>query len=261
MSDDSSGTNGNGLPGGCPMNDGLAHECPESRRCQGKTRAGQPCKRPACPGRKWCTLHGGRSPVGPAHGRWKHGRYSSYLPRGVAADYKRAIHDPKLLELDSEVALLTARIAGLLRELGEVEAPPWGQAVESLNSLVLAVRDGEGIDEALAAHAAVVRQGADAAANHEQLWDKIQKTIDLKGRTARLEWKRQMDLCVALPAVQVMTLVNGILAAVEDICTHKYGNKDVYRQICRAALFYLPPECRQAGNGVVIDNEPAASNP
>jgi hypothetical protein len=103
-------------------------------------------------------------------------------------------------------------------------------------------------------------ESADAAANHEMLWDKIQKTIDLKGRTARLEWKRQMDLCVALPAVQVMTLVNGILAAVEEICTHKYGDKETYRQICRAALFYLPPECRRAGNGVVIDNQPTDSN-
>jgi hypothetical protein len=198
---------------------------------------------------------------GPAHGRWKTGRYSRYLPRGVAADYKRALTDPKLLELDAEVALLQARIAGLLRELGQVEAPPWGAAVESLNSLVLAVRDGEGIDDALAAHAAVVRQGADAAANHEMLWDKIQRTIDLKGRTSRLEWKRQMDLCQALPAAQVMTLVNGILAAVEDICTAKYGNKDVYRQICRAALFYLPPECRRPGDsGEVIDHRPADSN-
>jgi hypothetical protein len=175
----------------------------------------------------------------------------------VAADYKRAIHDPKLLELDAEVALLQARIAGLLRELGQVEAPPWGQAVESLNTLVMAFHDDDGVAEALAHHAAVVRQGADAAANHERLWDRIQRTIDLKGRTSRLEWKRQLDLCVALPAVQVMTVVNGILAAVEDICTHKYGDRDTYRQICRAALLYLPPECRRAGDGVVLDNEPA----
>jgi hypothetical protein len=175
----------------------------------------------------------------------------------VAADYKRALTDPKLLELDAEVALLQARIAGLLRELGQVEAPPWGAAVESLNTLVMAFHDDEGVTEALAHHAAVVRQGADAAANHERLWDKIQKTIDLKGRTSRLEWKRQMDLCHALPAAQVMALVGGILAAVEEICTHKYGDKDTYRQICRAALFYLPPECRQAGNGVVLDNPPA----
>jgi hypothetical protein len=184
------------------------------------------------------------------------------LPKGVAADYKRAIHDPKLLELDAEVALLQARIAGLLRELGQVEAPPWGAAVESLNTLVMAFHQGaDGVADALAQHAAVVRQGADAAANHERLWDKIQRTIDLKGRTSRLEWKRQLDLCHALPAVQVMALVNGILAAVEDICKHKYGDRDTYRQICRAALFYLPPECRRAGDGVVLDNPPADSNP
>jgi hypothetical protein len=66
-----------------------------------------------------------------------------------------------------------------------------------------------------------------------------------------------MDLCVALPAAEVLTLVSAILAAVEEICQDKYGNKDVYRQVCRAALRYMPPECRQVGT--VIDNPPSDS--
>jgi hypothetical protein len=238
------------------MNDESAHERPPVRLCGRKTKSGQPCKRACVPGRPRCKLHGGNNAVGPANGRWKGGRYSKYLPKGVAADYRRACQDSRLLELDDEIALLQARIAGLLKDMSQVSAPPWGTAAESLADLCQAVRDGEGVEEALGRHAHIVRTGAEAAVNREQLWDKIQRTIDLKGRTARLEWKRQMDLCVALPAVQVMTLVNGILAAVEDICTHKYGNKDVYRQICRAALFYLPPECRRPGDGEVIDHQP-----
>jgi hypothetical protein len=246
-----------GQPADRPMNDESAHERPPVRLCGRRTKSGQPCKRACVPGRPRCKLHGGNNAVGPANGRWKGGRYSKYLPKGVAADYKRACQDSRLLQLDDEIALLQARIAGLLRELGQVEAPPWGAAAESLGALVMAVRDGEGVEEALAEHARIVRTGAAAAANREQLWDKVQRAIDLKGRTARLEWKRQMDLCVALPAAEVLTLVSAILAAVEDL-THDYtGGRELYRRICARAIHYLPPECRQSGTGTVIDNEPA----
>ena len=51
-----------------------------------------------------------------------------------------------------------------------------------------------------------------------------------------------------------MTLISGLLAAVEEICVDHYGNEDVYRPVCRAAILYLPDEARAART--VIDNEP-----
>jgi hypothetical protein len=66
-----------------------------------------------------------------------------------------------------------------------------------------------------------------------------------------------MGLCVALPAAEVLTLVSAILAAVEDICDRKYGNKDVYREVVRAALFHMPPEVREV---TVLDHEPNAGS-
>jgi hypothetical protein len=193
--------------------------------------------------------------VGPNSGQWRTGKYSRYLPKGVAADFRRAVTDPKILQLDEDIGLLQARIAGLLKDMGRVEAPPWSQAVESLNTLVMAVRDGEGVEEALAEHARIVRTGADHAQNHELLWDKVQRTIEAKAKVSAAEWRRQMGLCVALPAAEVLALVHTILAAVEDICYRKYGNKDIYREVCRAALFHMPPEVRRAGT--VVDNRPA----
>jgi hypothetical protein len=183
------------------------------------------------------------------------------LPKGLAATVKRAAADPRLLELGDDIALLQGRIATLLQEMQRASPPPWGASVESLNDLCRAVRDGEGVEAALARHAQVVRSGADAAANLERCWERIQKTIDLKARASHLDWKRQCDLRTVLPAEQVMALVNAVLAAVEDLTRDHTGGPDLYRKICARALYYMPPECRQAGNGngTVIDNDPGDS--
>jgi hypothetical protein len=205
-------------------------------------------------------MHGGRSPVGPAHGRWRDGRYSKFIPKTLAADYRRAVSDPRLLELDSEVALLQARIGALLKDMSAVEPPPWGQAAESLNDLCQAVRHGRGINEALARHAAVVRQGADAAANQERLWERLQKTVELKAKVSSAEWRRQCDLKLVLPAAQAMALVSGgLLAAMEEVILDAEGNRELYRRVCQRAIFYLPVESRGYAAGTIIDNAPADS--
>jgi hypothetical protein len=162
----------------------------------------------------------------------------------------------KLLELDEDIGLLQARIAGLLRDMGDAEPPPWGAAVESLNTLVMAAQKGEGVEEALAEHARIVRTGADAAQNAERLWERVQKTVELKAKVAHAEWKRQCDLRVVLPAAEVMNLVSGLLAAVEDCVLDSLGNRDLYRRICQRAIYYLPAEARQYAAGTVIDNAP-----
>jgi hypothetical protein len=48
-------------------------------RCGAKTRKGTPCQRPPLAGRTRCRLHGGASPVGMAHYRYKHGRRSKFF--------------------------------------------------------------------------------------------------------------------------------------------------------------------------------------
>jgi hypothetical protein len=92
--------------GGCPLDERLSHERaetgsgPEPRRCGGKTRNGTPCKRGCVPGRTRCKLHGGNVPIGPLHGRWRTGKYSKYMPKTLAADFRRAVADPKLLPVN-----------------------------------------------------------------------------------------------------------------------------------------------------------------
>ena len=63
---------------GYPMDDPIPYE----GRCNALTRARTPCRRVPSPGRRRCNLHGGKSPRGSRHPRFKHGLYSRYTYQG-----------------------------------------------------------------------------------------------------------------------------------------------------------------------------------
>lgn len=62
-----------GLKGGRAVRKG---RYPLNELCGEKNRQGKPCRRSPSPGRTRCNLHGGRSPRGKDHPRYKHGYYS-----------------------------------------------------------------------------------------------------------------------------------------------------------------------------------------
>ncbi len=61
--------------------------------CAARTRAGTPCQKPAGwgtahPGEGRCKLHGGATPRGADHPRYKHGRYSKYLSPAEQVEFE-----------------------------------------------------------------------------------------------------------------------------------------------------------------------------
>jgi hypothetical protein len=67
-------------------------------------------------------MHGGRTLMGLAAPRLKTGRYSKFLPIGLAADYASAAHDPELLALRHELAVVDVRIKDLLSRVDTGES-------------------------------------------------------------------------------------------------------------------------------------------
>src|SRR5262249_51325510 len=79
-------------------------------------RSGKPCQRaPMANGR--CPIHGGKTPVGVAASRFKHGRYSKHLPQGLRNKYKAALSDPRLTSLKDELAIQVTRLNQLFEAL------------------------------------------------------------------------------------------------------------------------------------------------
>jgi hypothetical protein len=79
-------------------------------------------------------MHNGFAAIGPAHHNFRHGRYSKLLKelKGLSAHYERALADPDLLKLDSEVAFTDARIGELLARLGKAKEKGSQATIDSL---------------------------------------------------------------------------------------------------------------------------------
>lgn len=82
-------------------------------------------------GKKVCRLHGGLTPIGPAHGAFKHGRYSKFLPVRFLARYEEALADDRLVELRDEIAILDLRLTVLVRKVGTAKSGEvWKELVD-----------------------------------------------------------------------------------------------------------------------------------
>lgn len=90
--------------------------------CGAKTRSGEPCKGWAMENGR-CRMHGGGNPKGFAHPNTVTGRYSKHLPTRAIAEFQQALHDPELLSLRNDIALIDVRLNELVREVGTDETP------------------------------------------------------------------------------------------------------------------------------------------
>lgn len=93
-----------------------------------KSKRGSYCRAVPYKGSNKCYYHGGASPKGEASPHFVHGRRSRYVvPPNLIEDYKNSIHDPDVIDLTENIALIDARINELLRraDSGEDGAERW----------------------------------------------------------------------------------------------------------------------------------------
>jgi hypothetical protein len=187
-------------------------------------------------------MHGGTTPAGVASPHYRHGRHSRYLkdlPRDLRAGYKAALADPERTGLADELAVLEARVGQLLRRLSESAAPPWAEAVETLDGLTAATHGGDAgsFRVAFDRHDRVVRAGAEAAAAQAAVWEELQDVIALKVKTASAEAKRLHDLRAYIP----VELALGLVAAVASAARETVRDADDLRRLQQSLISILPP--------------------
>jgi hypothetical protein len=159
-------------------------------------------------------MHGGRSPAGIGHPRFKGGKYSKYLPKGIRSSYERAIGDPTLLSLHDDLALLEVRQVELMKRLSQAP-PPWGEALELYNRAA-----GAGSDQQQTALleqlGALLLEGAKAASAQEQAWAELRELVQEKARTAAAEVRQLVELGQTLTTEQALMLVKQLSQAVRE---------------------------------------------
>ena len=203
-------------------------------KCQAKSkRSGQQCKKDAVPGRNVCHMHGGKSPKGLDHPRFKTGSASRYVPRGNLAElYNEAYDRGAYTELRDEIALTTGMINQVLSQREESAGQIFRQLEEERRGMRRANASGDPQTAAgrLNAILELIARGVTAEAQRAEtvkLMDHRRKLVDSEAR--RLERERQ-----TLTLEQVMMRDAIILAVLKEILDH--GQLARIRQRLRECL-------------------------
>lgn len=182
--------------------------------CGAKTRQGGTCQQPAMENGR-CRYHGGLSPSGVSHYRYKTGRYSKYLPDRIAGKYLESQEDPELLNLRDEIALTDARIAELL---GRVDGVGGEDAISEINRHYQALRaamraaDNEGIAASLVDLETAITTGR----GDYEIWREIGTVIEQRRRLVESEGKRLVAMSQMISNERAMLLIGSLVAILRD---------------------------------------------
>jgi hypothetical protein len=191
------------------------------QRCKAKAKhSQQQCRQPVIPGREVCHYHGGKTPIGPGLPQFKTGHRSKFLPSRMAADYYAAEHDPKLMELRSDIATVDARIIDLLKRVDTGEAGSiWAEAQAAWMRLRRAQVRGHIETYQLACEEMgrlVDTGGQDTAA-----WLEIGKQIELRRRLVESEQRRLTLAHEVLTADRAMVLLAEVIRILQRHVTDR----------------------------------------
>jgi hypothetical protein len=196
--------------GNVPM-DGRKRQCTARSK-----RSGEQCKRLASVGHNVCAMHGSKTPRGPAHPSYKHGKHSKVLPQRMRQDYERAIADEELMSLRSEIAVLDARITDLLTRADSGESGHLWRQLSAQMRTVDASPDPESAQIAMTKLQQIIAAGsADGA-----LWDEIRDALLTRERLVRSERKHLVEAHLVIPLEQAQLLMTLFVDAAKEAVGH-----------------------------------------
>jgi hypothetical protein len=183
------------------------------RICNAHKRDGSPCGQPAVRGMTKCRMHGGRTPSGPGHGAFRHGRYSKVLPVRLAARYEEAVSSPRLLSLRNDLAVCESRLMDLFGRVDTGESGALWQALrEALDAFALAQAAGDipAMTRGFATMRQLVRQGSDDS----QAWAEIYRVWDTRSKLTQQETKTLVAMQQMVTTQQLATMFGVITDAI-----------------------------------------------
>jgi uncharacterized HAD superfamily protein len=178
------------------------------------------CQAHAVKGRTKCRKHGGKSPLGPGSGTYKHGRYSRFLPSRLAATYEDIRQDPKLLELRDNIAAVDARLIDLFQRVDTGEAGALWQGARAAMARLKREQSRNNVDGMMVALAEAERWITRGAADYDA-WGEIAEQIELRRRLVDSEQKRLVTSHEMLSADRAMLLVSQLVAIVQRHVTDR----------------------------------------
>jgi hypothetical protein len=215
----------------------VLHNAKGQRICGAKARRNPTgvCQNTAVMANGRCRMHNGGALRGADSHKFRTGRFSRYLPTDLIPKFQQAIHDPQLMELREDAALVDARMMALLQQLGtEAEASDatlarigeaWS-AMEEANT----AQDAQGV----ALYAGIIReQLRRPRANLRQLRAELREEQNLKRRIIDSDARRQANLNQYISADRALALVGALSDAVRTHVTDAATLAGIRRDIAR----------------------------
>lgn len=191
-------------------------EVPGRTRCKAILRTGRRCRLPTVRGTQVCHKHGGLTPRGIASPHFKHGRYSKYMPVGLAEAYRRAIHDPDLLILSSEIALLDARTLEILQRIRTGEGRRAWEELKAVAASARAARERGDNPELIRLLLQILDKVEDYTDSESDLWEEVYQLVEQRRRLVESERKRMVELKQFLTLDQAANLMNALAMVVKQ---------------------------------------------
>lgn len=188
-------------------------------RCEGHRRkSGAPCQKPALLGRRFCAIHGGTKPIGPANSSWKGGKYSKYLPAKLLDTYERSLKDPDLLGLRHEIASVDARLLELFGSLQEGGGSGIFKALRTAQRAFNRANDRDDRDARADAFAQMMRLVGEGSTLAET-WAEIYAAQDHRRKLVDTERKRLADMKATITAEAAVAFAAAVVQIVRKYVT------------------------------------------
>lgn len=167
-----------------------------------------------------CQVHGGATPRGAALPQFKHGRYSKSLPARLAARYAASASDPRLLELNQEIALVDARLEDMLARVDTGESGAIWTGLLSAKEELLAARRANDMPGQLAALALITDLITKGHADY-RAWAEVGALLEQRRRLVESENKRRKDMQEFITSQQALTLMGAIVGIIKEHVTDR----------------------------------------
>ena len=190
-----------------------------------------------------CRMHGGASLSGVASPTFRHGRYSTVLPKGLRAAYEEGRNDPSLLDLSDEIAVLQLRARELLSAWEASGAPIRRRALqEQCRALRAASKspDPSVMDDLMIQ----LDELSNACVDDAVRWDEIVATFKVLGTLTAQEAKRRVEMGQLVDAQYALGVFRELvvlvrrhvqdptaLRAIQDGMTKLVDSSDVPRRV------------------------------
>lgn len=216
--------------------DGLIYTLDEkgTGRC-GALKNGKYCHRYPVAGRNRCPKHGGKTPRGSVHHKWKDGRYSKDMPSRLAERYTKAVEDKELLNLREEIGVIEARIGDLLTRVDTGESGSMWRAIKT-NYSTLRKAASSGDQQAFADSLNELGRLITKGSGDYTAWDEVLRTISHRRKLVESERKRLTEMNQMITTEQAMAMLSFVVGVIKKHVVDKQTMIAISSEISRYVI-------------------------